>query len=718
MRVYELAKQINLTSQAVLNILKELNVSVKSHMSTLSPEDAQKIKLYIEKQKEEARRREKKRKEIHKQKLKGKEIVKPLTKKFKPYSKKHIKEKPKHKETNPVEVKKKLKQTLASIERGVKKVKKKKRKIIGIEEEKENIINVQEFISVTELSKMLNVHPNNVILKCLEIGFPVTLNQRLDFDTLSLIAEEFGFDARLMKEYEVESVIAEDEKYSEYKEKPPIVTVMGHVDHGKTTLLDRIRETNVVATEKGGITEKIGAYRVEFNKKIITFIDTPGHKAFTAMRARGAKVTDIVVLVVAANDGVMPQTLEAIDHARAGGTPIIVAVNKIDLPDADSEKVKRQLADKNVIVQEYGGDVISVELSARTGEGIDELLEAIVLLAEDLKLKAPYKGPANGVILEAKKERGRGNIVTVIIRKGTLNIGDPFIAGRINGKVKALFDEWHNRLRCATPGIGVQILGVSEPPGVGDTFIVVEDERTAREISRKREIAARSQEQKKKSTFGLEQFQEEIQKGEIKGLKIVMKGDDAGAVEALADVLSGLSTDEVIVKIIHKGIGNITENDVLLAAASKAIAVGYKVRSEQKARELAKSEGVEIRLYNIIYEATDDIRLAMTGLLEPEREEVLTGRAVIKALFKVPKLGFIAGSSVKSGKIIKGSKVRVLRDKEVIFETKIVSLKRFKEDVKEVDAGFECGIGLEISKGLKEGDIIESYEIVEKERTL
>jgi len=715
MRVYELAKQINLTSRALLNILKELKVKAKSHMSTLSTEDIQKVKSYIEKQKEETRKSEIKRREIHRQKIKG--GAKPPAHILKPPHKRG-KEKFKRPAANPVEVKKKLKQTLARIEKGVKKVKKKKRKMPGVEEKEENIINVQEFIPVTELAKMLNIHPNNVILKCLEIGFPVTLNQRLDFDTISLIAEEFGYKARLMKEYEVESIITKGEEYSEYKEKPPIVTVMGHVDHGKTTLLDRIRETNVVATEKGGITEKIGAYRVEFKNKIITFIDTPGHKAFTAMRARGAKVTDIVILVVAANDGVMPQTLEAIDHAHAGGTPIIVAINKIDLPDANAEKVKRQLADKNLLAQEYGGDIIAVELSARTGEGIDELLEAIVLLSEDLKLKAPYKGLAKGVILEAKKERGRGNIVTVIIQSGTLNIGDPFIAGRVSGKVKALFDEWRNRLNAATPGIAVQILGFSEPPNVGDTFIVVKDDRKAREISKKREIAARSQEQKKISAFGLKEFQEEMKKGEIKELKIVMKGDDAGAVEALADVLSGLSTDEVIVNIIHKGIGDITENDVLLASASKAISVGYKVRAEQKAREISKAEGVEIRLYSIIYEATDDIRLAMTGLLEPEREEVEIGKAVIRTLFKVPKLGFIAGSYVETGKMIRGAKAKVSRNDEVVFETEITSLKRFKEDVKEVEAGFECGIGLGVSKNLKEGDAIIAYEIVERERTL
>ena len=722
MRVYELAKKINLTSKALLNVLTKLHIKVKSHMSTLSPEETTKVKKYIERQKEEARKSEKKRKEIHKHKPveeKEKAEEKPA-KVLKPPSKKYVKpkEKIRHPATNPVEVKKKLKQTLASIERGVKKPKKKKRKIAGEVEKEENILNVQEFISVSELAKMLNIHPNNVILKCLEIGYPVTLNQRLDFDTISLIAEEFGYNARLMKEYEIENVITKEEEYGEYKEKPPIVTVMGHVDHGKTTLLDKIRETNVVATEKGGITEKIGAYRVIFNNKIITFIDTPGHKAFTAMRARGAKVTDIVILVVAANDGVMPQTLEAIDHTRAGGTQLIVAINKIDLPEANPEKVKRQLADKGVLVQEYGGDVIAVELSARTGEGIDELLEAIVLLAEDMKLKAPYKGPAKGIILEAKKERGRGNIVTVIIQSGTLKIGDPFIAGVVSGKVKALFDEWHNRLASTTPGLAVQILGFNAPPNVGDTFLVVKDDRTAREISRKREIAARSQEQKKREIFGLEQFQEEVQKGEIKELKVVIKGDDAGAVEALADALAGLSTDEVVVNIIHKGIGDITENDVLLASASKAIAVGYKVKAGNRARDTSKREGVEIRIYNVIYEAIDDIRLAMTGLLEPEKEEVEVGRAVIKNLFKVPKIGFIAGSYVESGKITRGAKAKVLRDNEVIYETGVVSLKRFKEDVKEVEAGFECGIGLGVSKGLKEGDVIITYEIIEREREL
>jgi len=436
------------------------------------------------------------------------------------------------------------------------------------------------------------------------------------------------------------------------------------------------------------------------------------------MRARGAKVTDIVIIIVAADDGVMPQTIEAIDHAKAGGSPIIVAINKCDLANANPDKVKRQLADRDVIVQEYGGDVIGVELSARTGEGIEELLDAVVLLAEHLTLKAPYKGPAKGVVLESKKERGRGNVVTIIVQQGTLKVGDPFVAGMVYGKVKALFDEWHSRIDEATPGIAVQVMGFSDPPNVGDTFIVVKDERTAREISRKRQISTRSQEHRKRIAFGLEEFQEEMKKGEVKELKIVIKGDDAGAVEALSDALSGLSTDEVVVNIIHRGIGDINENDVLLASASKAITVGYKVRAEMKARDLAKAEGVEIRLYSVIYEAIDDIRLAMAGLLEPEKEEVEFGRAVVKTTFKVPKIGFIAGSYIESGKIVRGAKAKLLRGDEIIYDTEIVSLKRFKDDVKEVESGFECGIGLGVSKGIKEGDIIIAYEIVERERTL
>jgi len=612
------------------------------------------------------------------------------------------------------EVERKIRLTKARLETSKKKrYKKKRRTDTGVVEEE--ILRVPAFLSVSELAELLDKNPNAIIIKCLEIGLPVTMNQRIDFDTISLIAEEYSVKVELYEEYEEET---NEGKYSNYRERPPVITVMGHVDHGKTTLLDYIRNANVVATEKGGITEKIGAYHISHQEKKITFVDTPGHQAFTAMRARGAKITDIVVLVVAANDGVMPQTIEAVDHAKAAGVPIIVAINKIDLPDAKPERVRQQLADIGVIVQEYGGDVLSVDVSAKTGQGVDELLDTILLLADDMKLQSPYDGPAEGFILEARVKKGFGNVATVIIQKGTLRKKDAFVSGSTYGKVKLIKDENEDEMEEATPGLAVQVISFNEMPQVGDQLIVVESEKEARAIANKRKIVERLKASMKKGAISLDKLQKELTSGELEELKIVLKGDDQGSVEALSDVFKGLSTDEVTVNIIHRGVGEITENDVLLAAASGAIITGYRVKPHPKARELAKSEGVEIRLYEILFEALDDIKKAMSGLLSPEIERKVIGEAEVRAVIKVPKIGNVAGSFVNSGRVVRGYKCLVLRNGEIISESTISSLKRFAEDVREVKSGFECGIGVEDFQDFKEGDIIQVIEIIEKERTL
>ncbi len=709
-RVYTLAKELGLSSRELVEIIRNMGIEIKSHSSTVTEEEEERIRRFVKgeekKKKEEVEKVEEKeeRKEVREERPVAVTI-------------KEKRRRPKRPQVDRQEVEKKLKETLAKLERGERLPKRRKKKKREVEEEEEeNVVKVTEFISVAEFAKLIQVDPTEIIAKCLEIGLPVTINQRLDFDTISMIAEEFGYKAVLHEEYEIEE-IEEESEYGEERERPPVVTVMGHVDHGKTSLLDRIRQTNVVATEKGGITQRIGAYHAEYDGKKITFIDTPGHHAFTAMRARGAQVTDIVILVVAADDGVMPQTIEALNHAKAAGVPIIVAINKIDLPQANPMMVKQQLAEHGILVQEFGGDVLCVEVSAKTGQGIDELLEAILLLAEELKLTAPFEGPATGVVLEVKKEKGRGNVVTVLIEKGKLKIGDAFVAGIAHGRVRAMFDEWRRKMNEATPSTAVEILGFDELPEVGDRFVVVEDERKAREIANKRRAVKREQE-RRRPVFGLELFQEELKKGEVKELKLIVKGDEAGPVEALADAIQDLSTEEVKVNVIHRGVGEVSESDILLASASKAIVVAYHVGAPPQVRELAKREGVEIRTYHIIYDALNDIRSAMAGLLEPIEVEEEIGEVEIRQLFKVPKVGIVFGCYVRQGRIVRGNPVRVYRGEELIKETKVSSLKRFKEDVKEVEEGYECGVGLEDPKGIKEGDIIRVYEIIKKAREL
>jgi len=584
---------------------------------------------------------------------------------------------------------------------------------------KERKIKVYETIQVGELAKLMGVKVGELLKKALMMGLPLTINQSIDADTAAILADEFGF--------KVERATVEEElllqyvppKEEELKPRPPVVTVMGHVDHGKTTLLDAIRKTDVASREAGGITQHIGAYKVTLEDgRQITFIDTPGHEAFTTMRARGAQVTDVVILVVAADDGVMEQTKEAIEHARAAGVPIVVAINKIDKPNANPERVKAQLAELGLVPEEWGGDTLMANISARNRIGIEELLELVLLQAEMLDLKAAYDRPARGRVIESRLDKGKGPVATVLIQEGTLREGDVFVSGQTFGRVRAMLDSLGQRVKEATPSTPVEILGFEELPQAGDDFIVVEDEEKARKIAEYRQRKAREAEAAKQTKISLEKLFEKLKEGELKELKIVLKADTQGTLEALDASLQKLSTDKVKVSIIRKGIGAISESDVMLASASDAIVIGFNVKPTSQAKETAKQEGVDIRFYDVIYHLLEDIKKAMEGLLEPVYEEVITGVAEVRATFKVPKVGIVAGCYVKEGIISRNHKVRVIRDGVVVFTGGIASLKRFKEDVKEVQAGYECGLKIENFNDVKVGDIIEAFEIRKVEQKL
>jgi translation initiation factor IF-2 len=582
-------------------------------------------------------------------------------------------------------------------------------------------IRVNEYISVSELAGLMKVPATQIVQFAFkELGMMVTVNQRLDFDQIELIASEFGFQAVKEEEYAAEVAQAEPEDAGELAGRPPVVTIMGHVDHGKTSLLDYIRKANVVAGEAGGITQHIGAYNVSLGDgKAITFLDTPGHQAFTAMRARGAQVTDIVVLVVAADDQVMPQTVEAISHARNAGVPIIVAINKIDLPTADVDKVKRDLLQHNVVLEEFGGNVLSAPISAKRGTGIDHLLDQVLLQAELLDLKANADGRAHGAVLEATLDPGKGPLATVLVQKGTLHVGDDFICGKFSGRVRALFDERGKQVKEAGPSVPVQILGFEGVPSAGDAFTVVADAVEAREIAQRRQRLEReAQSRRTQKASSLEDFSRALKEGEMSALRIIIKADQGGPAEALADALAQLSTPEARVDVVHRGVGAISEGDVLLAKASGAIILGFHVRPDTNARAAAEREQVDIRMYRIIYEAVDDVRNALEGLLKPEQKEIVLGEAEVLQLFKVSKVGTIAGCTVRSGIIQRTAKVRVVRDGTLVYTGAISSLKRFKDDVKDVREGLECGIGVENFNDLKVGDRIEAFRIEEIKRTL
>ena len=582
-------------------------------------------------------------------------------------------------------------------------------------------VRVNEFISVSELAETMKIPANQIVAFAFkELGLMVTVNQRLDFDQIELIASEFGFQAVKEEEYHAEVEPEQVEEPGELKPRPPVVTIMGHVDHGKTSLLDYIRKANVVAGEAGGITQHIGAYHIELpGRKAITFLDTPGHQAFTAMRARGAQVTDIVVLVIAADDQVMPQTIEAISHARNAGVPLIVAINKVDLPSANVMKVKQDLLQQNVVLEEFGGKVLSAEISAKTGKGVPELLEQILLQAEVLELKANPDAKPQGSVIEATLDAGKGPLATVLMQKGTLKVGENFICGKFSGRVKALFDERGKPVKSVGPSMPVQVLGFDGVPSAGDTFLVVSDANEAREIAQKRQRLEREAQNRRSARGGtLEDISRALKEGAVTQLRIIIKADQGGPAEALADALAQLGTGEVRVDIVLRGVGQISESDVLLAKASGAIILGFHVRPDANARAAAEREGVDIRTYRVIYEAVDDVKAALEGLLKPEEKETILGEAEVIELFKVSRVGTIAGSTVRSGTIVRTAKVRVIRDGVAVYTGNLSSLKRFKDDAKEVTAGQECGIGVENFNDVKVGDRIEAFRLEEVKRTL
>jgi len=579
-------------------------------------------------------------------------------------------------------------------------------------------IRVPDQVTVGELSKAMGVKAAEVIRYLMKQGIVANINQFLDFDTAALVAEEFEYELELAA-LEIESIIGKvEEKPEDLKPRPPVVTIMGHVDHGKTSLLDYIRKSNIIEGESGGITQHIGAYYVTTPTGDVVFLDTPGHEAFTAMRARGAKVTDIIVLVVAADDGVMPQTKEAINHARAAEIPIIVAINKMDKAGADPDRVKRELAEFGLVPEDWSGDTLYAQLSAKTGEGVDDLMELLSLQSEILELKANPNRPARGTIIEARLDKSRGSVATVLIKTGTLHQGDFFVCGENYGRVRAMMNHRGRRMDTAGPAMPVEIYGISGVPMAGDEFIAVQDEKTAKQVAEHRQGLVRAEGGEKRGIVSLDDLFERIKEGEVKELNIILRADVQGSIEAIADSLTKLSTEEVKLKIIHSSTGAITETDIMLASASGAIIIGFNVRANPRVREVAEREKVDIRHYDVIYNLIKDIRSAMVGLLEPEYREHVIGRVDIKETFHVPKVGTIAGCQVADGYVVRNARARLLRDDVVVFDGKISSLRRFKDDVKEVQTGYECGIGLENFQDIKPGDVFEVYEMEEVEPEL
>jgi len=587
------------------------------------------------------------------------------------------------------------------------------------QEEGSKILKVTEFVTVGEIASLMDVPITKVIGTCMSLGIMVTMNQRLDAETLSIVADEFGFEVEFITTDIEEAAEVIQDNPADLVHRAPIVTVMGHVDHGKTSLLDYIRKANVIAGESGGITQHIGAYGVilEGGEKI-TFLDTPGHEAFTAMRARGAQVTDIAIIVVAADDDIMPQTKEAISHAQAAGVPMIFAINKVDKPNANPEKIKEQLAGMNLLVEDWGGKYQSHDISAKFGQGVPELLEKVLLEAEVLELTANPNKPALGTVVEAQLDKGRGYVSTILVQAGTLRIGDYVLAGKNHGKIRAMFDERGNQIKVAGPSTPVSVLGLDGAPTAGDKFNVYEDEREAKQIAAKRTQLQREQSVRTQKHITLAEIGRRIALGQFKELNIILKGDVDGSVEALADSFSKLSTEEIQINIIHKGVGAITESDVLLASASDAIIIGFNVRPQGNAKQLADKEEIDIRNYSIIYDAIDDLRDAMEGMLSPEMKEEITGTAEIREIFKVTKVGSIAGCMVTDGKIFRNSKIRLIREGVVIYTGELATLKRFKDDVKEVSKGYDCGMQIKNYNDIKEYDLIEAFQEVEVKKKL
>jgi translation initiation factor IF-2 len=685
-RVYELAKELGLPSKELMEKITELDLKIGSHMSTIEEEEADLLKELLLVEFDEDN-------DI------DEEIIKENTK-----------------------MKKKKKNEAIEEGNKINKNKKNKDKMRGSVDTTNKQIEVEETIQVKHLAEKIGVSANQIISKLITLGIMASVNQDIDFDTTSLIASEFNCDVvkaigynEKIEEQLLESLDAEDSP-EDLKQRPPVVTVMGHVDHGKTSLLDAIRETHVTEKEAGGITQHIGASTVNVNNKKIVFLDTPGHEAFTSMRARGAQITDIAILVVAADDGVMPQTVEAVNHAKAAKVPIIVAVNKIDKIDANPDRVKQELTEYGLIPEDWGGDTIFTNVSALKGIGIDELLEMVLLVSEMQELKANPNRSAKGTIIEAKLDKGRGTVATVLVQKGTLSIGDAVVAGTSHGRVRAMLDDKGKRIKKAGPSTPIEILGLSEVPDAGEILYSVEDDKKAREIAENRKDKMRREQIKSNQKVSLDDLFDRIKQGEVKDLNIIIKADVKGSIEAVKQSLEKLSNEEVKVNPIHGGVGAITESDIMLASASNAIVIGFNVRPNNTAMEIAKRESVDVRTYRVIYNAIEDVEAAIKGMLAPEYQEIILGRAEVRATFKVPNAGVVAGIYVQQGKITRNSKIRLLRDNIVIYEGDISSLKRFKDDAKELATGYEGGLGIDGYNDIKDGDVIEAYILEEIKR--
>ena len=737
-RIYLVAKEFSVSSDAMLSILRGLGVEAKSHMSSIDQETVELVRRTFAKEKEAVRQDYARKRAVQRESRKrsAQALAQSTGAPAAPAASETIDAGAAAKSTMPPPSKKRglpqrrmvdqkvvqanIKKTMADLDVRRRRHKRRSKEEGGEEvQEAANILKLTEFVSTAELAGFMGVTASQVIAKAIELGSMVTINQRLDKDMIETLADEFDFAVQFQSELDQETVEEEEEREEDRSPRWPVVTIMGHVDHGKTSLLDTIRETNVIAGEAGGITQHIGAYHVELDGgRSITFLDTPGHEAFTAMRARGAQVTDIVVLVVAADDSVMPQTIEAIDHAKAANVPIVVAINKIDKPGSNPDRVRQELAVQGINPEEWGGTNIVTEVSAKTRQGIDRLLEMILLQAEVLELKAVHDKPARGTVIEARMDRGRGAVVTALVQEGTLRMGDAMVAGAEAGRVRALHDERGHRLREAGPSVPVALLGFSALPKAGDTFMVTRSEREAREIAGRRRQLVREQEQRYRKHVTLESFYEQVQAGATQELRVIIKADVGGSAEAIADSIEKISTAEVKLLVLHRAVGNVNESDVLLAAASDAIVLGFHVLVDPKAKEIVTREHVDVRTYDVIYEAIEDIKAAMEGLLKPDIERRVLGTAEVRQVFRIPKQGSIAGSMVLTGLVKRNAKVTVRRAGEVVHEARISSLKRFKDDASEVKAGFECGIGVQDFPGIREGDLLEIFEEVEVARRL
>ena len=729
-RIYQVAKEFSVSSEALLKILSGLGIEAKSHMSSIDGEAVERVRREFDKEKEAVKEDFARKREVDRasrrraqQKAQGDAPSAPgapapvATKPQTPAKKKEGGGGRRAVDQNVVRAS--IKKTFADMDKGRRRYRKRDKEEGDEVAEEVKLLRVTEFVSTSELANYMEVTASQVIAKAIALGSMVTINQRLDRDMIEMLADEFGFQVTFESAMEDTTLVEEEEDREEdLVPRPPVVTVMGHVDHGKTSLLDFIRETNVIGGEAGGITQHIGAYHVNTPRGMITFLDTPGHEAFTAMRARGAQVTDIVILVVAADDSVMPQTVEAIDHAKAASVPILVAINKIDKPGAKPDQVRQELTAYGITPEEWGGQNIVVDVSAKTGAGVEKLLEMILLQAEVLELRSNPAKAAKGAIVEARKEKGRGTVVTALVQHGTLRVGDALVAGAQAGRVRALTDERGKRLESAGPSTPVGVLGFSDVPRAGETFFCVETEREAREIAVRRSQLLREQEHRYHRHTTLENLFDKIKEGEIAELRTIIKADVEGSVEAIADSLGKIGTAEVTMRVIHRAVGDVSESDVLLAAASDAIILAFHVDVDPRARELVKREGVDLRMYEVIYEAIADVRAAMEGMLKPDIERRVLGTAEVRQVFRVPKLGAIAGSMVLTGTIKRNAGIAVKRNGEILHESKVTSLKRFKDDVSEVKNGFECGIGVDGFAGLQEGDILEAFENVEVARRL